>query len=87
MPYLMGLDISTTGAKALIIDEAGAVIASANAPQPISQPKPLWSEQNPADWWNGISASIRGCAGRVRACAAKTSAPSDLPVKCTVWFC
>lgn len=59
MPYLMGLDISTTGAKALIIDEAGAVIASANTPQPISQPKPLWSEQNPADWWDGISASIR----------------------------
>ena len=59
MPYLMGLDISTTGAKALIIDEAGEVFASANAPQPISQPKPLWSEQNPADWWDGISASIR----------------------------
>ncbi|MCY3915854.1 MAG: xylulokinase [Chloroflexi bacterium] len=59
MPYLMGLDISTTGAKALIIDETGAVIAVANAPQPISQPKPLWSEQNPSDWWDGISASIR----------------------------
>ena len=59
MPYLMGLDISTTGAKALIIDESGAVIAVANTPQPISQPQPLWSEQNPADWWEGISASIR----------------------------
>ena len=59
MPYLMGLDISTTGAKALIIDENGAVIAVANAPQPISQPKPLWSEQNPSDWWDGISTSIR----------------------------
>ena len=59
MTYLMGLDISTTGAKALIIDESGAVIAVANTPQPISQPKPLWSEQNPADWWAGISASIR----------------------------
>ena len=59
MPYLMGLDISTTGAKALIIDETGAVIAVASTPQPISQPQPLWSEQNPADWWDGISASIR----------------------------
>ncbi len=59
MPYLMGLDISTTGAKALIIDENGNVIAVANSPQPISQPKPLWSEQNPSDWWQGISASIR----------------------------
>lgn len=60
MPYLMGLDISTTGAKALIIDETGSVIAVANTPQPISQPKPLWSEQNPADWWDGIVTSIRG---------------------------
>ncbi len=59
MPYLMGLDISTTGAKALIIDETGEVIAVANAPQPISQPKPLWSEQNPTDWWEGISDSIQ----------------------------
>jgi xylulokinase len=59
MPYLMGLDISTTGAKALIIDEAGNVIAVANSPQPISQPKPLWSEQNPSDWWDGMANSIR----------------------------
>ena len=59
MPYLMGLDISTTGAKALIINETGGVIAVANTPQPISQPKPLWSEQNPADWWDGIVKSIR----------------------------
>jgi xylulokinase len=59
MAYLLGLDISTTGAKALIIDEAGKVIASHTTPQPISQPQPLWSEQNPADWWQGIAASIR----------------------------
>ncbi|MCY4465077.1 MAG: xylulokinase [Chloroflexi bacterium] len=58
MPYLMGLDISTTGAKALIINEAGAVVAVANTPQPISQPKPLWSEQNAADWWAGMRGSI-----------------------------
>ena len=64
MPYLMGLDISTTGAKALIIDHAGAVIAVANTPQPISQPKPLWTEQNPSDWWDGISASIRDARWR-----------------------
>ncbi|NWF69723.1 MAG: xylulokinase [Chloroflexi bacterium] len=59
MPYLLGLDISTTGAKALLIDEQGAIVASHTTPQPISAPKPLWSEQNPADWWEGIAASIR----------------------------
>ncbi|MGB1287485.1 MAG: xylulokinase [Aggregatilineales bacterium] len=59
MPYFMGLDISTTGAKALIIDEAGNVIASESTPQPISQPKPLWSEQNPSDWWDGMVTAIQ----------------------------
>ena len=59
MPCLMGLDISTTSAKALIVDECGNVIAAASSPQPISQPKPLWSEQNPADWWDGMAGSIR----------------------------
>ncbi|MFN8378196.1 MAG: xylulokinase [Anaerolineae bacterium] len=59
MPYLLGLDISTTGAKALVIGDDGRVIASHTTPQPISQPQPLWSEQNPADWWDGIAQSIR----------------------------
>lgn len=57
--YLLGLDISTTGAKALIIDDRGAVVASHTTPQPISTPRPLWSEQNPADWWDGIARAIR----------------------------
>ncbi len=60
MPYLMGLDISTTSAKALIIDAQGRVIAVEGTPQPLSQPQPLWSEQNPADWWDGMAKSIRG---------------------------
>jgi xylulokinase len=59
MTYLLGLDISTTGAKALIINEKGEVVASHTTPQPISTPKPQWSEQNPSDWWEGIAASIR----------------------------
>ena len=59
MAYLLGLDISTTGAKALLIDEKGQVVASHSTPQPISTPKPLWSEQNPVDWRDGIVASIR----------------------------
>ncbi|MCA9884874.1 MAG: xylulokinase, partial [Anaerolineae bacterium] len=60
MSYFMGLDISTTSAKALIMDDAGNVIAVKGTPQPISQPKPLWSEQNPQDWWEGMVAAIKG---------------------------
>ncbi len=58
-PYFLGLDVSTTGSKALLIDERGAVVATASNEHPISTPKPLWSEQEPADWWKASSASIR----------------------------
>jgi len=56
---LLGIDISTTGAKALLIDEHGAVLGSATTPLELSTPRPLWSEQNPADWWEGAKRSIR----------------------------
>lgn len=59
MPYFMGLDISTTSAKALIIDEGGNVLATGSTPQPISQPQPLWSEQHPRDWWEGMVQAIQ----------------------------
>jgi xylulokinase len=55
----LGLDISTTGAKALLIDTAGDVVAAASTPQPLSTPRPLWAEQEPRDWWDGIVSSIR----------------------------
>lgn len=59
MPYFIGMDISTTSAKAIIIDETGDVKAIGSTSQPISQPYPLWSEQNPSDWWDGMVSSIQ----------------------------
>ncbi|MFN2135302.1 MAG: xylulokinase [Candidatus Promineifilaceae bacterium] len=58
--YLLGLDISTTGAKALIVDRAGEVVASATHPLSLSTPHPLWSEQDPQGWWDGMWRSIAG---------------------------
>ncbi len=55
----LGVDVSTTGAKALLIDEKGAVLASATTALAVSTPKPLWSEQDPLEWWTGTAASIR----------------------------
>jgi xylulokinase len=59
MKYFLGLDISTTGAKALIIDESGKVVSVATTSLTLSTPRPLWSEQNPQDWWEAIKLSIR----------------------------
>jgi len=55
----MGLDVSTTGAKALLINQEGQVISSATNPLRLSTPQPLWSEQDPHDWWEGMVQSIR----------------------------
>lgn len=59
MPYLLGIDIGTSGTKTLICDDAGAVLATAMAEHPISTPKPGWSEQNPEDWWLASCAATR----------------------------
>jgi xylulokinase len=59
MAYLLGIDVSTTGAKAILINAAGNVIASATTEYPLSTPHPLWSEQSPDDWWHGATHSIR----------------------------
>ncbi len=58
MPFL-GIDVSTTGAKALLIDEQGAVLGTGTSEYPLSTPRPLWSEQDPEDWWAGTVSSIR----------------------------
>ncbi len=57
--YLLGLDVSTTATKALLIDEAGAVAAVAASEYSFETPRPLWSEQDPALWWEGTVQSIR----------------------------
>jgi xylulokinase len=57
--YFLGIDTSTTSSKALLIDEQGTVIAVASSPHTLQTPKPLWSEQDPGEWWEAVSASIR----------------------------
>lgn len=58
MTYL-GIDIGTSGVKALLIDRAGSPIgdATAKAVEP-TRPHPGWSEQNPADWWTATLEAI-----------------------------
>jgi xylulokinase len=53
----LGLDIGTSSVKALLIDAAQRVIAEASAPLGVSRPHPLWSEQDPEDWVQGVEAA------------------------------
>jgi xylulokinase len=59
MDYFLGIDTSTTSSKALLIDSHGGVVAVASSPHTLQTPKPLWSEQDPLEWWDAVSASIR----------------------------
>ena len=59
MPVFLGIDVSTTASKALLINENGEVLASASHPHSLQTPRPLWSEQNPLEWWQAVSSSIR----------------------------
>lgn len=59
MNYFLGIDTSTTSSKALLIDERGVVIGTASSSHTLQTPRPLWSEQNPEEWWQAVSTSIR----------------------------
>ena len=53
MSYVLGIDSSTTATKAVLIDEAGTVVAIGVAEYGYDVPQPLWSEQEPDLWWDG----------------------------------
>ncbi|GJD64647.1 xylulokinase [Methylobacterium frigidaeris] len=50
----LGLDLGTSGLKAVLVDEGQAVVSSATAPLTVSRPHPGWSEQDPAQWWSAL---------------------------------
>jgi len=57
-PTLVGVDVGTTGVKAIAVSPEGAVLASATRGYPLSTPRPGWSEQDPQDWWEAASAAL-----------------------------
>ncbi|MEO1189679.1 MAG: xylulokinase, partial [Pseudomonadota bacterium] len=54
----LGIDIGTSGVKAILLDQGGEVVAQATASLPVSRPQPLWSEQDPKDWWRATNTAI-----------------------------
>lgn len=54
----LGIDLGTSSVKAVLVDGAGAVRASASSPLEVAHPKPRWSEQDPASWWAATEAAV-----------------------------
>lgn len=54
----LGFDIGTSSVKALLIDGDQKLIAEANIALSIARPHPLWSEQNPEEWWQACLSAV-----------------------------
>jgi len=50
MTALVGIDVGTSGVKALALSETGEILARAERDYPLSTPRPGWAEQDPEDW-------------------------------------
>ncbi len=54
----LGIDLGTSGVKVIVLDDNDILVAQASAPIKVSRPQPLWSEQNPADWWHATNQAM-----------------------------
>jgi xylulokinase len=57
--HFLGLDVGTSGVKAILVSGPGAVAASATTPLALGTPRPGWAEQDPEAWWAASVASVR----------------------------
>jgi xylulokinase len=68
MAYLIGIDIGTSGTKAIVVDPAdGRVVADGSAEYPLETPRPLWAEQDARHWWRGAVEATRAALAKARA--------------------
>lgn len=58
MAYTIGIDLGTSASKFLLVDEAGRVLNTVTKEYPLSFPRPGWSEQDPAHWWQACLAGV-----------------------------
>src|SRR3954449_6821586 len=58
MSVAVGLDVGTSGVKALAIGQDGEVVAGAEVAYGLSTPRPGWAEQDPEDWWRATEEAL-----------------------------
>lgn len=74
MAVFLGIDIGTSSTKTLAMTEDGKILADAVAEYPLLQPKPLWSEQNPDDWWQAVVKTVKQVVKKAKLKAADVKA-------------
>jgi xylulokinase len=63
MTAVLGIDVGTSGTRALVVDPDGRLLAQASAPHTASHPRPSWSEQDPREWWAATQAAVKAALG------------------------
>jgi xylulokinase len=58
MATLIGVDVGTSGTRALAVTTDGELVAEANRPHELLTPRPGWSEQDPGEWWDAAQAAL-----------------------------
>ena len=58
MSRLLGIDLGTTSVKVAVFTDDGERIAAASRRHPTHRPRPGWAEQDPADWWRGLTGAV-----------------------------
>lgn len=67
MNGFIGIDVGTTGVRAIMIDDRGKVVAEGKAGYALHTPKPNWAEQDPVDWWDATIVAVRTCVEQASA--------------------
>ena len=70
MSVYLGVDIGTSGTKTLAVRCDGTILAEASGEYPLYHPRPLWSEQDPEDWWRTTVKTIRSVVRKAKLKAA-----------------
>jgi xylulokinase len=74
MAVVLGIDVSTTATKAVLVDGQGTVRGIGTAEHDVQTPRPLWSEQDPAAWWDAATVAIPAALAAAGATAADVEA-------------
>jgi len=54
----LGIDLGTSGVKAVLLDGGDRIVGQCAAPLEVSTPRPLWSEQEPEEWWTATGRAV-----------------------------
>jgi xylulokinase len=65
-PFTLGVDVGTSGLKAVLLDESGTTVDEAAVGYGLRSPQPGWTEQDPDDWWAALHEALRTLWGRGR---------------------